>query len=331
MRVDRNDAWTGLFVLVGLAAMVALVWVSDAQQERAGTYSLRVHVANLDGLAPGTKVTLLGHRVGQVETTELVQEGVELHGVATIAVERRHRVWQGTRATVVSKGLVDSALELALPPVAERRTVLAEGSMIEGAQGPTIADLVAQADATLASLRIAADGLSKVGLNGLVEQPSVQEVLNSLKRTLAEYEALGRDARAFAAQGGRSLGELDHTLGALRGDMDNVDAMIKRREPDLARALNALPDTLAQFKQLAVEVRGAVATVEPHTNASLGRLEKLLASTEQLVEILKQKPSRMLWGKPSEEERERAKRSVESPSSNTAPRPSDAPTQQARR
>ncbi len=312
MRVDRNDAWTGLFVLVGIAAIIALLWVSDAQQERAGTYVLRVRLANLNGLSPGTKVTLLGHRVGQVEATELVREGVELHGVATIAVERRHRVWQGTRATVVSKGLVDSALELALPAVAERRELLAEGSMIEGAQGPTIADLVTQAEATLASLRIAADGLSKVGLSGLVEQPAVREVLGSLKRTLGEYEALGRDARAFAARGGRSLGELDHTLGALRGDMDNVDAMIKRREPDLTRALNALPDTLAQFKQLAVEVRGAVATLEPNTHATLGRLDKVLASTEQLVEILKQKPSRILWGKPSEEERERAKRSVES-------------------
>jgi len=49
----------------------------------------------------------------------------------------------------------------------------------------------------------------------------------------------------------------------------------------------------------------------PELAQSLKSLRRSLASVEELLEILKQKPSRVVWGTPSEAEREKAKKNVE--------------------
>ena len=49
----------------------------------------------------------------------------------------------------------------------------------------------------------------------------------------------------------------------------------------------------------------------PELAQSLKSLRRSLASVEELLELLKQKPSRVVWGTPSEAEREKAKKNVE--------------------
>ena len=49
----------------------------------------------------------------------------------------------------------------------------------------------------------------------------------------------------------------------------------------------------------------------PEMEQSLKSLRRSLASVEELLALLKQKPSRVVWGTPSESEREKAKKNVE--------------------
>jgi hypothetical protein len=49
----------------------------------------------------------------------------------------------------------------------------------------------------------------------------------------------------------------------------------------------------------------------PELTQSLKSLRRSLASVEELLALLKQKPSRVVWGTPSEAEREQARKALE--------------------
>jgi hypothetical protein len=54
------------------------------------------------------------------------------------------------------------------------------------------------------------------------------------------------------------------------------------------------------------ELRTLVKAASPSGEESLKALERNLRATEELVELLKAKPNRLVWGKPSQTERDAA-------------------------
>jgi hypothetical protein len=202
-------------------------------------------------------------------------------------------------------------VELELPAPTQRKHALKPWATVPGSQGQSLETLVAQAEVTLQSFEAAANALRATTATGVLEAPAMKDLLGKVGAMIHQYELLGREARGFVVKGGHSLGSFDDTLATLRSDLDDLDAMLERREPDLERALVAVPKTLDETQKLMTRLRSATDKLEPRTQGTFERLERVLRDVEELVELLKQKPSRVMWGKPSDEERERARRAVE--------------------
>jgi ABC-type transporter Mla subunit MlaD len=313
MKVDRNDVWTGLFTLAAIATFVVLMFLANAQKVTANTYPIKVRLETLRGVAPGTEVTLLGLSVGLVDSVDLVQRGVDIHGLAVLNISADTPLWDGSSAAIVPRGVWGSVIELELPPPEKRKRKLRPWATLQGRQGQSLETLVAQAEITLESFQGAADALRQTTMQGVLEAPAVKDLLSTIESTVRQYETLGREARGIVKQSGHSLGSLDQTLGSMRTSLDHLDGMLARREPDLQKALEAVPRTLKDAQAMMVELRTATSELKPATKTTFVRLERVLRDMEELVELLKQKPSRVVWGKPSEEERERAKRAVQAP------------------
>jgi hypothetical protein len=62
---------------------------------------------------------------------------------------------------------------------------------------------------------------------------------------------------------------------------------------------------------LGKELRAVVQQAGPSGGESLKSLDRTLRSTEELLELLKAKPNRLVWGKPSQAERDAAAQKVE--------------------
>ena len=311
MKVDRYDLWTGLFSLLGMATFAALLFLANARKVSASTYPIKVRLESLRGVTAGTEVTLLGLHVGLVDSVELVRKGVDLYGVAVLRIESDKLLWEGTRAAVVPRGVWGSVVELELPEPAKRKRALKSWATLPGSQGQSLETLVAQAEVTLKSFEEAANALRATTATGVLEAPAMKELLAKVGTMIHQYELLGREARGFVVKGGHSLGSFDQTLATLRGDLDDLDAMLERREPDLENALKAVPKTLEETQKLMVRLRTATDRLEPRTQDTFIRLERVLRDVEELMELLKQKPSRVMWGKPSSEERDNARRAVD--------------------
>ena len=312
MNFEKQDARLGLLVLVSLALFLGLVAYKNAGAVTERTYPLVVRLEQMEGLAPGTDVQLKGYRVGAVERVDMRQEGKDYHFLARIAVRDDILLWRGTRANLAPKGVGSVMLDLRLPEVADRTVPLAAGDEIPGDTGVTLAGVLERADRLMASLNAGVDGLrtriETKGLGDLLDHPSVHKALQSMDGTLREFQALAKDGRGLVEHADRSMVEADKALASLDKSLATVRALMDKRGPELDQILVSLAATL---KQAEVFMGRFTAEDHPELAQSLKSLRRSLASVEELLALLKQKPSRVVWGTPSEAEREKAKKTLE--------------------
>ena len=312
MNFEKQDARLGLLVLAALALFVGLVVYKNAGAVTERTYPLVVRLEQMEGLAPGTDVQLRGYRVGSVERVDMRQAGKDYHFLARIAVREDIQLWRGTRATLAPKGVGSVMLDLKLPEVAERTVLLAAGEEIPGDAGVSIAGVLERTDHLMASLQAGVDSLrsriERKGLGDVLDHPSVHQALLSLDGTLREFQALAKDSRGLVGHADHSMGEADKALASLDQSLSAVRALMERRGPEVDQILVSLAATLKQAEAFMGRFN---AEGSPELEQSLKSLRRSLASVEELLALLKQKPNRVVWGTPSDAERERARRAME--------------------
>ena len=312
MNFEKQDARLGLLVLVSLALFLGLVAYKNAGAVTERTYPLVVRLEQMEGLAPGTDVQLKGFRVGMVKRVDMRQEGKDYHFLASIAVREDIHLWRGTRANLAPKGVGSVMLDLRLPDLAERQVPLVAGDEIPGDSGVSIAGVLERADHLLASLNAGVDGLrariQDKGLADLLDHHSVRQSLQSLDGTLREFQALAKESRGLVGHADRSMGEADKALVSLDQSLTTVRGLMEKRGPELDQILVSLAATLKQAEAFMSRFN---AQDLPELEQSLKSLRRSLASVEELLALLKQKPNRVVWGTPSAAELEKARKAVE--------------------
>ena len=312
MNFEKQDARLGFFVLLAIALLAGLVAYKNAGAVTERTYPLQVRLEQMEGLAPGMDVQLKGYRIGAVERVDMRQEGKDYLFVAHISVREGIQLWRGTRASLAPKGVGSVMLDLHLPPLAQRQVLLAPGEELPGDAGVSIAGVMERADHLMASLTAGVDGLrarvEQKGLGDLLDHPPVRQALLSLDTTLRDFQALAKDSRGLVGHADRSMGEADKALATLEQSLTTVRALLDKRGPELDQILVSLAATL---KQAETFMGRFAAEDQPELEQTLHSLRRSLASVEELLQLLKQKPSRVLWGTPSEAERDKARQAVE--------------------
>jgi paraquat-inducible protein B len=113
------------------------------------------------------------------------------------------------------------------------------------------------------------------------------------------------------------MGEADKALASLDQSLTTVRGLLEKRGPELDQILVSLAATL---KQAEAALGRFNADGYPEMEQSLKSLRRSLASVEELLALLKQKPNRVVWGTPSDAERERARKALEA-DKQTPPKP----------
>jgi ABC-type transporter Mla subunit MlaD len=322
MNFEKQDARLGALVLGALALFAGLVAYKNAGAVTEKSYPLVVRLDDMEGLIPGMDVQLKGYRIGAVERVDMRQENKDCFFLAHIAVRDDIKLWRGTRAVLAPKGVASVMLDLRLPPMAERTIPLAAGEQIPGDTGVSISGVMERADHLMASLNTGVDDLrariEKKGLGDVLDHPAVNQALRSLNGTLKEFQALALESRGLVGHADRSMGEADKALADLEKSLGTVRGLLEKRSPELDQILVNLASTL---KQADAFMSRFSTEDQPEIEASLKGIRRSLASVEELLELLKQKPNRIVWGTPTEAEREKARKALEA----AKQAPKDAP------
>ena len=312
MKFARDDARVGLLVVTAVVIFGGLLFQRSLSALFKKETTIKVRLDNVSDLVVGTEVQLQGLRVGQVNAIEPKREGVQYHFLASLGIKPDIVLWKGTRGVVVAKLMGGAFMDLQLPEVQARSVVLEPGAVLEGGTAGSLTtlidkvqDFIRNLNETLTDLR---GSFKEKGLASILDHPDVKKALQDLDATLL-------DARALIAAGQETVKGVDAThgrdLASLEKSLAIIQGLLEKRGGDIDEILANLSIALKQFNALSTEARALLKADGPELDATLKTLNRNLRSTEELVEILKAKPNRLVWGKPSEKEKEAARRRVQ--------------------
>lgn len=315
MRFERDDAKIGLLVLAAVTVFVALLFHRSLTAVVKKENIVKVRLENVSGLEVGTEVQLQGHRVGQVNEIVLRREGEAYVFLATLGLNPEIVLWKGTIAVVSSKGLGSAYIDLDLPPLENRRSLLEADATLLSETGASLGTLITEVQSFVQNLNGTLGDLNthfrEKGLSSVLEHPSVRRALIDLDATLVEFRKVALHSDALIQQGEEPLKALDRSLASLEKSATMIEHLLANRSGDIDQSIASLASVLKELQGLSTELRGLLKGSGPEVEQSLRSLRRNLQSTEELLEILKAKPSRVLWGTPSAAEKEAARTRAE--------------------
>lgn len=133
---SKNDVWVGLFVLIGLAAVVFLALKSAnlLQLSFESDYEVSAKFDNVGGLKPGAAVKSSGVVVGRVASIGF--EDKTFQARVTLALENRYKFPKDSSLKILTSGLLGEQY-IGIEAGADEK-VLAAGDTIQSTQSAVV-------------------------------------------------------------------------------------------------------------------------------------------------------------------------------------------------
>jgi phospholipid/cholesterol/gamma-HCH transport system substrate-binding protein len=250
---DR-EVWVGLFVLLGLAAGLTLLYtLTDASLFR-GRYVVTTQVPDAGGIRSGDPVQMRGVNIGRVQHFDIEKDGVRIR----LEIEGEYRVPADSRVELHSGGLFGGMVADIQPGSSQEP--LRGGESLPGAAGGGVAGTVSDA---ASSARTVLDRLQSVLDTETVD--GVRRSVAQVRRGSAEAEALLKELRGLTAEQRREL------QGVTRGLRDASAAFEKAASrPEIERVLTRLDDLTRRLDGTTDTLDRSAASLA----AVLGRIER---------------------------------------------------------
>jgi ABC-type transporter Mla subunit MlaD len=329
MKFERDDAKIGLLVLAALTLFASLAFHRTLRLLLNRELLHVVVLKNVSDLSVGTEVQLQGLRVGQTNAVEMRREGTAYHFVATIGIQPDVVLWKGTKAVVNTRLVGGSYLDLRLPPVEERRVELRPGEPMDGETASSVNSLVTSLDELTRNLNLSVSELRAElkgrGLESVLGHPEVKGALRESVAAFSAFRTAAKVTEQTLTHGDGTLVILERNMTSLEKSLGIVQGLLERRGTDIDELIVQLGTTLVQLRQLGVDLDALLKNAGPDAVQGLRALSRTLSSMEELIELLKAKPNRVVFGTPSDKERGDARKRVEDARRATGAEPSPAP------
>ena len=254
-RAGRQQVRVGIFVLAGLIATVVLLfWLTDPAFFR-GRYKITTAIENVMGLNKGAPVQMRGVTIGKVHSFEMERDGENV--VVTLEIEGQWLIPEGSRAQIVTLGLMDPKTVEVLPgsgpgtigngaslPGTTVKGILDDTESL-GEMGQIVLDRITQllSDKNLDAISGSVEGLNKLvaalsDIADIVESESggVRELITSLNSAADGLaEATGPELRENLTS---TLASADTLMGRLNTTSESIEGVVASFETILTRIKN---------------------------------------------------------------------------------------------
>lgn len=324
MRKARAPLLVGLVVLLGVGAFIGMYSVTRKGFEAGeDTYRLYALFDDVSGLGPGTRVTVAGVQVGQVELIAIDDEFGDLARV-TILVEDGVKLYRGEEelpdgswrngATITRRQaslLGDQYLELKRGAPTPDNVQLGNGDEIRNVVSVSglsaimkdmerAGSIFEQLDATFQKLdAIASDVKAVTGtvrniLSGPVGEQRLGEIAENIRTASGDITAVVVDVKAFVADAKAFTGDVRGFLGESvlgRGDqigriVNNVERFSQNAANLSAVATTSAAGILDDVKVVTGDIRGLIRGSRDDVETSLGTIKGALAQFTNTMQRL---------------------------------------------
>jgi len=252
-----REAWVGLFVVAGIAAvLITLLTMTNAALFR-GRYIVFTDVPNASGIRKGDPVLMRGVNIGRVLRFKIAPQGVELR----LEIEGEYPVPKDSRVEIKSSGLLGGMVADVIPGSSSQSA--GRGDRLAGGTGVGLFDKVD-------SLAAQAEKVT-VRMQGLLDESTVKNLqgsANDARQTLSELQAMLKEQR----------GELRSLSASLKRTAESVDKATSG--PELERSVKRidqltekLDGTLGSFDRSSKSLEEILARVQ-RGEGTLGKLSR---------------------------------------------------------
>ncbi|HRZ40665.1 MAG TPA: MlaD family protein [Candidatus Omnitrophota bacterium] len=196
----NNETRIGIFVVVVAVILAVLTWkASDLDISRSGSYEIKVHFRNVDGVALNAPVTLNGLEVGRVSGIELLY-GPETKVEVILRLNEEARLHHGARAFVKNLGLLGEKY-VGLTSGDDTKPFLTAGELIQGDEPASFERLLSEGDKIAKNLeQITSEINERLKVNSQV----IDNILLNMNDSLSNVKSISATVNErLNANGGR--------------------------------------------------------------------------------------------------------------------------------
>jgi phospholipid/cholesterol/gamma-HCH transport system substrate-binding protein len=256
-RSHNRELWVGLFVIVGIAAVLLALFTLTSASMFRGRYVVTTQLPDAGGIRKGDPVQMRGVNVGRIQKFRIDQQGVAVR----LEIEGEYSIPNDSRVELKSASLLGGMVADIVPGTST--TFLRGGETMPGTRPAgafdSAADIASQAQKTLGRVQ---DLLSQktvenvqsstVELNGLLKQLSAVTA-EQRKELIALTTSLRKSAEGMEkVTGGPELQDTVKRLDALTKKLDGLTASLDRSSQSMETILGRIErgeGTLGKFSK----------------------------------------------------------------------------------
>jgi phospholipid/cholesterol/gamma-HCH transport system substrate-binding protein len=288
----RREATVGLFVLLGLLAILTALFVFTEPATFRGRYVISTTVTDAGGVRRGDPVQLRGVTVGRIRGFAISPTGV----VVQLEIEKRYRVPRDSHVELSTAALLGGSVAQIIP--GESTEPAPPGAILPGSAAPPLpeklGEVAAESRKALEKLEQLLSDRTVNGVEGSVEQ--LQALLSELAQMVAsnraDVEHLTRSlsGAAKSAQKVASSPELERSVQRL----DSITAKLDEAATSFDRASHSI-DVVAGRIERGEGVLGRLSkddTLYLNTNQAMVNLNQAVTQVQVLATDLRLNPKK---------------------------------------
>jgi phospholipid/cholesterol/gamma-HCH transport system substrate-binding protein len=318
MATQKTKFAVGLFVATGLAfAILVTIWLGMSRFLQKGQYCVTYFDESVQGLDIDSPVKYRGVFIGRVESISVAPDSKLIKVV--LKIESGQKPDPNLVAQLRSVGITGSMfVELdqkkadepdQSPPLSfpsEYPIIASKPSEISGLIGG-INEVLNQIKAS--DLKEISDKIKSTldNINQSVDDANIQRISQTIELSFEKLEKILADQRwdqilASAHSAGQSMNTLldkaDRTLFRVEAIVSNKEQTIKTALDDFSQAMKNANIFLNKGSALVSGTDASVSQLMHHLLIAAQNLEKASDNLNQLLEVLAEQPSQLLFGEP---------------------------------
>jgi phospholipid/cholesterol/gamma-HCH transport system substrate-binding protein len=278
----RDQAlWVGAFLVVGIIAIFAALFILTDAAFFRGRYIVSTVVPNAGGLRKNDPVQMLGVNIGRIHHFKIAKDNVEIE----LELEGEYDVPADSQVKLKSAGLLGGMVADVVP--GDSQKLLHQGDKIAGTTEEATMDM---------ANRIAGKAEKLIDQ---VDKILTDATVRNINGTVENAQASSRDLRRLIGEVSVTVAEQRKQLGALEASLQKSATGLERvtTGPELDRALKRLDtvgermETVTASLQRSSESVETVAARAAKGEGSLGKLmtdEELYRSLNETVDNMNQ-------------------------------------------
>ncbi len=319
IKEKRSEAIVGLFLLLGLAVLGALVvkFGRIGSSNMEGKYNVEITFNDASGLIKGSEIRMGGARIGKITNTPELQN--DLRVLVQMRLTGKIKIDKESSFQIQSLSILGDKMIVVTPPDLNSGEFLEDGDTLRGSGAGGLEALQSDAesvardarvlmkdarttllkvDSSLDDIRAVAGGLAesidKINTD-VLDKESIRSLKNSianLEQVTASFKDIGNEVKPTFNDVREAIASVKSAADAAAKTFEGASAQLKNLEPALA----SIPEAVNSFKSAATKAEGVMGEAEKtisKINESDGMLNTLTddkefsKDTKQFVKNLK--------------------------------------------